>query len=93
MASEVVKKDGTKQPFDAEKIKNSIAAAAVRTDLTEERQAEVVGQVAAKVVRIADEKEEIATSEIKEIILNELDLLEPAVAGAWRRYDQEKKGV
>jgi transcriptional regulator NrdR family protein len=93
MASEVIKKDGTKQPFDAEKIKNSIAAAAVRTDLTEERQAEVVGQVAAKVVRIADEKEEIATSEIKEIILNELDLLEPAVAGAWRRYDQEKKGV
>jgi DNA polymerase III delta prime subunit len=49
--------------------------------------------VAAKVVRIADEKEEIATSEIKEIILNELDLLEPAVAGAWRRYDQEKKSV
>jgi len=93
MASEVIKKDGTKQPFDAEKIKNSIAAAAVRTDLTEERQAEVVGQVAAKVVRIADEKEEIATSEIKEIILNELDLLEPAVAGAWRRYDQEKKSV
>jgi len=93
MASEVIKKDGTKQPFDAEKIKNSIAAAAVRTGLAEERQAEVVGQVAAKVVRMADEKEEMATSEIKEIILSELDLVEPTVAEAWRKYDQEKKSV
>jgi len=93
MASEVIKKDGTKQPFDAEKIKNSIAAAALRTDLSEERQAEVTGQVAAKVVQVADEKEEIATSEIKEIILNELDIVEPAVAGAWRKYEQEQKGV
>jgi len=93
MATEVIKKDGTKQPFDAEKIKNSIAAAAVRTELTEERQAEVVEQVAAKVIKTAEEKEEITTSEIKESILNELDVVEPAISEAWRKYDQENKSV
>ena len=93
MATQVIKKDGTRQPFDAEKIKNSIAAAAARTDLSEERQAQVVGQVAAKIIRIADAKEEIATSEIRESILEELDIVEPTVSDAWRKYDREKKGA
>lgn len=93
MASQVIKKDGTKQPFDVEKIKNSIAAAAARTDLSEERQAEIVEQVTAKVVQIADAKEEIATSEIRENILNELDIVEPAVSTSWRKYEKENKGA
>jgi len=93
MATQVIKKDGTKQPFDAGKIKNSIAAAAVRTDLPAERQTEVVEQVAAKVIQLAGEKEEIASSEIRESILSELDVVEPAVSEAWRKYDQEKKAA
>ena len=93
MATQVIKKDGTKQPFDAGKIKNSIAAAAVRTDLPAERQTEVVKQVAAKVIQLAGEKEEIASSEIRESILSELDVVEPAVSEAWRKYDQEKKAA
>jgi len=93
MATQVIKKDGTRQPFDAEKIKNSIAAAAARTDLSEERQAQVVGQVAAKIIRIADAKEEITTSEIRESILEELDIVEPAVSDAWRKYDREQKST
>lgn len=93
MATQVIKKDGTKQPFDAEKIKNAIAAAAVRTDLPEERQKAVTEQVAAKVIQLAGKKEEIATSEIREAIISELDVVEPAVSEAWRKYDQEQKGA
>lgn len=93
MANQVIKKDGTKQPFEAEKIKNSIAAAAVRTDLPEEKQKEVTEQVAAKVIQLAGEKEEIATSEIKQAILSELDVVEPAVSEAWRKHDQEQKAA
>ena len=93
MTTQVIKKDGTEQPFDAEKIKNSIAAAALRTDLSEERQTEVTGQVAAKVVQMVEEKEEISTSEIKESILSELDIVEPTISEAWRKYDQENKSV
>jgi len=90
MAKEVIKKDGSRQPFDSEKIRNSIRGAAVRTDLPEERQNEVVEQVAKAAIELADTKEEIATSEIKEKILSELDRIEPAVSAAWRKHEEEK---
>ena len=93
MASNVIKKDGTIEPFNPEKIKNSIKAAAVETDLSEERKNEVAEQVTATIVQMAEGKEEIATSEIKEKVLSELDSVESAIAEAWRKYDQEKKGV
>jgi transcriptional regulator NrdR family protein len=93
MAKEVIKKDGTKQPFDSEKIKNSIRAAAGLANLQEERKNEVVEQVATTVIQMAEEKEEIATSEIREKILSELDSIEPSVSAAWRKYDQEQKGA
>jgi len=93
MAKEVVKKDGTKQPFDPEKIKNAIRAAAAATDLAEERKNEVVEKVSAAVISMADAKEEIATSEIREKVLSELNQLEPSVSEAWRKHDQEKKAA
>jgi len=91
MAREVIKKDGTKEPFDAAKIKNSIVAAAQRTDLPDEKKNEVVAQVTATVIQMADAKDEIATSEIREKILSELDIVEPSVSAAWKKYEEESK--
>ena len=93
MAKEVIKKDGSKQPFDAEKIKNSIRAAASQAGLPEEKMNEVVEKVTLAAVSMADAKEEIASTEIKEKILSELDSVEPSVSDAWRKYDAEKKGA
>jgi len=90
MAREVIKKDGTRQPFDASKIRNSIALAAERTSLPEERKSAVVEQVASVVIAMAEQKEEIATSEIRAKILSELDRVEPSVSAAWREYEQQK---
>ena len=73
MADFVIKKDGTKEPFDSEKIKRSIMAAAQETDLSEERRKEVVDQVSSIVLQMAGEREEIEVSEIKYRILQELD--------------------
>jgi len=92
MAKEVIKKDGTKEPFDAGKIRSTIAAAAAIADLPEEKKDEIVEQVASKVIQIADSKEEIATSEIRQNILSELDSVEPAISASWRKYEQEKGG-
>lgn len=90
MANEVIKKDGSKQPFDPEKIRNSIKGAAARSELPEERQSEVVEQVATAVIQLAEGKEEVATSEIRENILSELDRLEPSVSAAWKKHEEEK---
>ena len=93
MAKEVIKKDGSREPFDAGKIKGSIAGAAKRTSLSEERKNEVVEEVANLAIAFADTREAITTSEIREKILSELDRIEPSVSAAWRAYGQEKKGA
>ncbi len=93
MAKEVIKKDGTKELFDAGKIRKAIAAAAQRTDLSEERKNEVVEQVTATVIQMTEARDEITTSEIRDNILSELDDIAPAVSVAWRKYDQEKQKV
>ena len=60
--------------------------------IIEERKNEVVEQVTAAVLQATEGKEEIATSELREKILSELDGVEPSVSAAWREYDQEKEG-
>ena len=90
MAEFVIKKDGTKEPFDEGKIKSSITAAVLGTDLSEERKNEVIEQVSRAAIQLASEKEEIPTAEIKEKILSELDALEPSVSESWRKYAQER---
>lgn len=93
MATQVIKKDGSRQPFDAEKMKRAIALACQEGGLTEERKNEVVEQVSAAAIDLADAKDEVHTSELREKILSELDNLEPSVSEYWRRYDREKKGA
>ncbi len=89
--AQVIKKNGTKEPFDPEKIKKSIAGAARQADIPEERKSEVAEQVASSVIPMIENREEIAASEIREIILSELDRVEPAVASAWRKYEEGKR--
>jgi len=90
MAQQVIKRDGTTEPFDAEKIRKAIKLAADEAGLAPERVAEVVEQVSESVLQFAAEKEEIATSELREKILTELEEIEPSVAESWRRYDEER---
>ena len=90
MANEVIKRDGSKQPFDEGKIRRSIEAAAQEAGLAQERITELVDQVSRVAIDVAGGKEEITTTEIKETILSELDGVEPSVSEAWRRHDQVK---
>ncbi|MDP2735753.1 MAG: ATP cone domain-containing protein [bacterium] len=92
MATTVIKRDGSKQGFDEGKLTRSIEAACADAGLEAEKTAEVVSKVAPVVLQAAADKEEIATSELKQMILAELDKTEPAASAAWRAHD-EKKGV
>lgn len=90
MATQVIKKDGSKQPFDAEKIKRAIEGAAREAGLPDDKISQVVTEVSGIVLGKASTQEEITTSEIKSITLNELDRVEPSVSAAWRTYEQSK---
>lgn len=91
MVNTVTKKDGTKQPFDGEKIRKSIRSAAEEAGSKKERISEVVNQVASEVIQSIEEKDEVTTSELKEKILSTLDMIEPSVSAAWREYDSKHK--
>ncbi len=90
MATQVIKKDGSKQPFDAEKIKRAIEEAAKEAGLSEDKVSQVAAEVSGIVIKGVGALEEIATSEIKSMILNELDKMEPSVSAAWRTYEESK---
>lgn len=93
MANIVIKRDGSKQPFDAEKLKGAIAKAAREAGHDAERVASIVDNVAAGALTLAEGVEEITTSELKLKILADLDTIAPEVSEAWRKYDTEKKGL
>lgn len=89
----VIKKDGSRQPFDAEKLKNAIGQAAREAGHDDAKVASVVEQASAGALALAAGVEEIATSELKLKILSDLDTLAPEVAASWRKHDAEKKGA
>ena len=90
MPKQVIKRDGTKEPFNSKKIRKAIKTAAEEAGLMPERIGLVTNQVSNTVLQSVKNKEEVATSELKEKILGELDRIEPAAAAAWRKYDQER---
>lgn len=90
MTDFVVKKSGEKVPFDGEKIRNSIASAARAVHISEEKINMIADQILRTVGQLMAEQDQVTTNEIKEKVLSELDVLEPAVAGSWRTYDRDR---
>ena len=96
MATQVIKNDGSKQPFDAEKIKKAVEGAAREAGLPDEKISQIVREVSDAViaqtgVRDDNSEKEITSSEIQTIILNELDRVEPSISAAWRAYESSKE--
>ena len=90
MATNVIKRDGSQQPFDEEKLRRSLEATSQDAGFASERTTEVVNQVLPVALNAAAAKEEIATSELSDVILVELEKAEPPAAEAWRKYAESK---
>lgn len=90
MANQVVKKNGSKEPFDAEKIKKVIRSSGQQAGLDEVEQNEISEKIAAKIVEIFQDKEEVTAIEIRDKVLEELDVYAPSVSAAWRDYELNK---
>jgi len=90
MAEVVIKKDGSEQPFDPEKIRNSIREACNQAGVSDSRREELVEQVSSVVLEAASERSKISTTEIRGKALTKLERMQPSVAEAWRKYDQKR---
>ncbi|MBI4138494.1 MAG: hypothetical protein HY482_02815 [Candidatus Wildermuthbacteria bacterium] len=91
MATTVTKKDGSVQPFEEGKIKASIELACEDAGLSDERTAQVVAQVLPAALGVAQAAESIASSEIGDAVLVQLDMTEPGAAEAWRKHSASKE--
>lgn len=87
----VIKRDGSKEPFDPDKVRRAVEKAAVDAGLALQRRKEVIEKVTEKTIRAVRKKGEIATSALREQILEHLDAVERRVSDAWRRFDQRYK--
>jgi transcriptional regulator NrdR family protein len=91
MTKEVIKRDGSRQPFYSDKIKAAIGAAARMAGCSEEEKEEIVEKVFNAVIGQISKKEVIATTEIEKFVLAQLDKTAPKVAQAWRKYRVAKE--
>lgn len=90
MANFVIKKDGRKEPFNAQKIKSAIVAAATQAGLTAEEGAKIAEEVANTIVQSVANLSEVLAVELRARILSQLDATAPAVAEAWKKYEEGK---
>ena len=91
MAKLVVKKDGSKESFDGEKMRKSIEVAAISSGLSIDRMGEVVDKVLGIVLKKANAKDEISTAELSESVLEQLNAIEPKMAELWKQYEEDKR--
>lgn len=91
MVNQVIKKDGSKEPFEEEKIKQSVRAAAQDAGLEAAQQEDLAEKVTQNVKEEIINREEITSLELRDKILGELDLLAPEVSASWRDYELSKE--
>jgi transcriptional regulator NrdR family protein len=89
MANFIIKKDGTKEPFNAQKIKSAIVVAATQAGITAEEGAKIAEEVVNTIAQSVANLNEVLGAEIRARVLSQLDAIAPTVAEAWRKYDKE----
>ena len=87
----VVKKDGTLDPFNPEKIKRAItkSASRVMVNLTEAQKDEIAGTVEKQLIEAGEENVSIQT--MHNLVENALDAFNPAIAESYRNYRNYKQ--
>ena len=90
MAKVVIKKSGKKQKFNPKKIKKSIEYAAKQSRISKRVQEAVIKKTIKEVFTYLDTVNESTTAQIRDIILQKLNSLNPAVVRAWLAYEMQK---
>lgn len=91
MAKQVIKSDGSKIPFDSKKIARGITRSAQDAKLTPDKINVLVNYISDVVMNFVESKDKVKSSEIRDLILAELDKLEPSVSAEWRKFDKNRK--
>ncbi len=88
--TDVIKKDENKKGFDPEKIKGSISKAVTDSGAKVEDKKEMIEKISNEVVEAMNDKDEIKSSEIREMIIQKLTEADATVADAWKKFEEKK---
>jgi transcriptional regulator NrdR family protein len=88
---EVVKKGGTKEQFDKNKIKRSIEKAAIDADYSLEDIKTITNRIINDISEESEKIGELNTTAIKKSIFNNLEESEPSIIESWKKFDARYK--
>lgn len=83
----VVKTNGKRERFDAEKVRSSIKKAVIDAGLSVSKMRSAIEKVTKNVAEMAREKTSVTTRAIRSKILKDFDKIKKPVSNAWRRFD------
>ena len=87
---QVLKRDGSQEEFDVEKLKTSIAAACKDAGVDS---SEFASNVTEAVVQSFSGKDQVSFTEIREQVFVKLGKVAPAAVEAWKNHEKESKGL
>ena len=93
MVTRVIKRDGSEEEFQEEKLKSSIERSAKEAGYPENEVSKIVEEISSLVLDSIKDLDTVDTASLRSLILNELDKKYPEVASSWRKYDRETKGL
>ncbi|MEL7670280.1 ATP cone domain-containing protein [Methanobacterium sp.] len=89
--TDVIKRNGEKEPFSEEKIKNSIESAVKDAGFKTQSKKRLIDKTLTDINRAVQGKEEISTAKIRNIVINDIeqdfDEDQAPVVRAWRNYE------
>jgi transcriptional repressor NrdR len=87
----VMKKRGTVESFDQDKIKRSIQKAAIDAGYSLNEKEDLINEITDHVTEKVKEENEVKSDVICEAVLNEMLASSPEIVDAWRKFDRRYK--
>ncbi len=87
--TDVIKSTGKKEPFQPEKIINSIENAVKDAGFKPQQKIDVIERASRDAIQMAQNTNRIETKQIRDVILNDLEQDDRQIADIWRQYEHQ----
>jgi transcriptional repressor NrdR len=87
----VVKRRGSVENFDPEKVRRSMQKAAIDAGYSLEDKEDLINEISEHVTENLKNEDEVKSDVICEAVLNEMLASSPEIVEAWRKFDRRYK--
>ena len=87
--TDVIKRNGKKEPFKPQKLRKSIENAVTDAGFTVTKQMKAIEHASQDAEKLAMGRNEISSKDLRNEIVNDLESDSPKVAQAWRNYEKQ----